>query len=87
VNNKLRIERRIAIAKDLILLIGGLAGIAYQTITGEVNIVLLAVFTAMTGAPGLTNLIGLVRSSATALASQSQAAQPPDTESENASSS
>lgn len=64
-------ERRIAIVKDLVLFFGGLAGIAYQQLTGNVNMVLLLIFTAMTGVPGLTNIISLIRSSPTVLRSSS----------------
>jgi hypothetical protein len=56
---------RIAVVKDLILFFGGLTGIAYQQITGNVNVVLLMIFTAMTGVPGLMNIISLVRNSPT----------------------
>jgi hypothetical protein len=58
-------ERRIAMARDLVLFIFGLAGIAYQQLN-EVNFVLLAIFTTMTGVPGLTNLVGILRGSSTA---------------------
>lgn len=56
-----RLEKAIIVSRDLILFAFGLVGIAYQTITGDVNFVLLAIFTAMTGVPGLTNLIVLSR--------------------------
>lgn len=59
-------ERRIAIARDLALFMFGLGGIAYQTVTRDVNFVLLAIFTSMTGVPGLTNLVGVLRTSGTA---------------------
>jgi len=71
---------RIAIVKDLILFFGGLTGIAYQQITGNVNIVLLMIFTAMTGVPGLTNIISLVRNSPTV--SQSLPHPPQSSQSE-----
>lgn len=74
-------ERRIAVAKDLILFLGGLSGIAYQQVTGNVNVVLLAVFTAMTGVPGLTNLISLWRGSVTELQSRSPVSEPSESES------
>ena len=57
----MRPERKIAIAKDLILFLGGLFGIGYQQVSGDVNTVLLVIFTAMTGVPGLTNLVALLR--------------------------
>lgn len=71
----------IAIVKDLILFFGGLTGIAYQQITGDVNLVLLIIFTTMTGVPGLTNIISLVRNSPTVLPSS----QPPPVSSQSAS--
>jgi hypothetical protein len=53
--------QRLAVAKDLVLFLVGLGGIVYQLLTGNVDIALLAVFTAMTGVPGVTNLISLLR--------------------------
>ena len=70
----------IAIVKDLILFFGGLAGIAYQQITDNVNIMLLLIFTAMTGVPGLTQIISLVRNSPIVL--QSSSRQPERSESD-----
>lgn len=75
-------DRRIAIVKDLTLFFGGLAGIAYQQLTGNVNMVLLMVFTAMTGVPGLTNIISLIRNSPTVLRSSSQAPEPSESDSD-----
>lgn len=71
-------ERRIAIAKDLILFFGGLVGIGYQQVTGDVNTVLLIIFTAMTGVPGLTNLVAILRGSATESESQSRVSEQSD---------
>lgn len=76
---------RIAIAKDLILFFGGLTGIAYQQITGNVNIVLLMIFTAMTGVPGLLNIISLVRSLPTELPSVSRQPERSQSASDSAS--
>lgn len=67
----------ITIAKDFILFLGGLAGIAYQQITGNVNPLLLLVFTAMTGVPGVTHVIAILRGSATV----SQSSLPPSSSS------
>lgn len=75
----------IAIVKDLVLFFGGLAGIAYQQITNNVNIVLLIIFTAMTGVPGLTQIISLVRNSPIVL--ESRSSQPERSESGSASAS
>jgi hypothetical protein len=57
-----RAERFIAIAKDVILFVGGLSGIAYQQITNNINPLLLLIFATMTGIPGLMNVISLWRS-------------------------
>lgn len=54
-------ERRIAIIRDQVLFLGGLAGIGYQQLTGNVSTTLLIVFTTMIGLPGLTNVISLLR--------------------------
>ena len=78
-------DRRITIAKDLILFLGGLAGIAYQQITNNVNIVLLIVFTAMTGVLGLTNILSLLRNSPTVSPSSSPQRPSSVPESANAS--
>jgi hypothetical protein len=45
----------------MLLLLGGLAGIAYQTVTGKVDVALLTAFLAMTGLPGVTHLVGVLR--------------------------
>lgn len=68
-----RAERAIAIVKDLTLFIGGLSGIAYQQLTGNVNFVFLGIFTAMIGIPGLTNLTSLLHGSITKSSSPPQA--------------
>lgn len=78
-------ERFISITKDLILFLGGLAGIAYQQITGNVNTLLLVIFTAMVGIPGLTNLVTLLRGTTIALPSQSQVQPHSELESDNSS--
>lgn len=54
------------VTKDVALFAVGLGGIVYQQVTGQVDVALLAVFTAMTGVPGLTNLLSLLRGSGTA---------------------
>lgn len=77
----MRPERRIAIAKDLILFFGGLAGIGYQQISGDVNTLLLVIFTAMTGVPGLTNLISLLRGTPIELEQRSSPSESSDSNS------
>lgn len=74
-------ERRIAIARDLVLFMFGLAGIAYQTVTRDVNFVLLTIFTGMTGVPGLTNLVGVLRTSGIASPPSSSALPEPASDS------
>ena len=58
-------DKKISVAKDLVLFIGGLAGIGYQQVTQNVNPYLLLVFSLMAGIPGVTNLIMLIRGSPT----------------------
>jgi hypothetical protein len=53
--------RRVEVIKDVVLFVVGLGGIIFQLVTGNVNVALLAVFTAMTGVPGLTNLVLLLK--------------------------
>jgi hypothetical protein len=52
-----------------------MVGIGFQTVTGDVNYALLTVFTAMTGVPGLTNMITLFRGSVTGSPPSSSASQ------------
>jgi hypothetical protein len=79
-------ERIISVVRDQILFLGGLAGIAYQQISGNVNFALLAIFTAMTGVPGLTNLISLLRGTTISSPSQLPVSPPSLPESDNSSS-
>lgn len=75
-----KLEKAITVGRDLTLFVFGLAGIAYQQVTGNVNFVLLAIFTAMTGVPGLVNLIALSRGLRIESESSSQASQEPQSE-------
>lgn len=79
----MRIRQKIAIVKDLLLFFGGLAGIAYQQVTNQVNITLLLIYTAMTGIPGLTNIIALWRNSATVQQLQQRQVYPLELDSQN----
>jgi hypothetical protein len=72
--------------KSWILLVAGLAGIAYQQWTGEVNWLLLLIFTTMTGVPGLAQLFSLIKSSPIVLQSQSSPPEHLESGSENVSS-
>ncbi len=67
--------------KSWILLIAGMAGIGYQQYTGETDWVLLLIFTAMTGVPGITTLIAIIKNSPTTL--QSLLPQQVDSEQES----
>lgn len=64
--------------KSWVLLLAGLAGIGYQQWTGESNIILLLIFTAMTGVPGLSEIIYLLRTSPTVLQSSVSQREPLD---------
>jgi hypothetical protein len=55
--------------KSWLLLIAGMIGIGYQQYTGKTDWVLLLIFTAMTGVPGVTTLISLIKNSPTTLQS------------------
>lgn len=63
--------------KSWILLLAGLSGIGYQQYTGKTDWMLLLIFTVMTGVPGVTTIISLLRSSQTTL----QSSLPPSEES------
>lgn len=67
--------------RSWVLLVAGLIGIAYQQWTGDINIVLLLIFSAMTGVPGLAHIISLIRSSPIVI--QSSASQQEHAESES----
>ncbi len=75
--------------KTWVLLLAGLAGIGYQQYTGETDWVLLLIFSAMTGVPGITEVINLLRNSTTALPSSlplpAESEQESDSSSNNSS--
>lgn len=48
-----------AIVKDAMMFFGGMLGLAYQTLTGDVKELLLLVFTVMIGVPGASALLWL----------------------------
>jgi hypothetical protein len=68
--------------KTWVLLLAGLAGIGYQQYTGQTDWILLLIFSAMTGVPGITELISLIRNSTTALPSSLPQQQESGQESE-----
>lgn len=74
--------RTISVVKDLVLTLGGLAGITYQTITGQVNIPLLITFTAMAGVPGVSGLVSAIHGSR--IESRSSSPVSPSSSSESA---
>jgi hypothetical protein len=69
--------------KSWILLIAGLVGIAYQQYTGEVNWILLLIFTSMTGVPGVATIISLIKNSPIVLQSPSSPPGSSESESDN----
>jgi hypothetical protein len=66
-------------------MLAGLAGIAYQQWTGQVNWVLLLIFTSMAGVPGLAEIISLIKNSPIQLQSSSSRQQLLEPGSENVS--
>ena len=78
-------DRIVSVTRDLLSYLGGLAGIAYQQVTGNVNVPLLAVYAAMTGIPGLVQLISLARGHVTESASSRFPSPPPESPSRSAS--
>jgi hypothetical protein len=76
------LNRRISVAKDLILFVVGLGGIVYQLVTAQVSVPLLVVFTSMTGVPALTNLLSFFKTGLDT-GSQSSVPVPPVSDSES----
>lgn len=68
--------RRVDMVKDIVLFVVGLGGIIFQLLTGDVDVALLAVFVAMTGVPGLTNMVSLIRGGYVTDSSSSTSAPP-----------
>jgi uncharacterized membrane protein len=60
------LKEKVNLFKDLVMFLGGMAGIAFQQYLSsqgqKPNLLFLGIFTLMTGVPGATNLIGLFRS-------------------------
>lgn len=73
----MNVEKIVLTGKGLILFFGGVAGIAYQLVTGKVNPLLLAVFCLATGIPGLVHLLALIQNGITI---QSQSSSSQDTQ-------
>ncbi len=69
--------------KSWVLLIFGLAGIAYQQKTGEVDWLLLAIFTSMAGVPGIARVISLLKNSPTIMQSSLSQEQSSEPDSDN----
>lgn len=69
--------------KSWILLLAGLAGIGYQQYTGEVNWILLLIFTSMTGVPGVATIISLIKNSPIILQSSASRLERSESDSEN----
>jgi hypothetical protein len=68
----------LTILKDLGLYATGIFGILYQLITGEVNAMLLGVFTVMLGIPGATNIFWLLKQGGALPQQSSPSAQSQD---------
>lgn len=81
----MKVERTIVIVKDFLLFGTGLAGIIYQQVTGQVNAMLLAVFTIMVGLPGVSALWSLRSTSTTSSSLPSSQPQPPSSDSRSSS--
>lgn len=65
---------RLHVVRDTALWVGGLLGIGYQTVSGDVNGILTGAFMAMLGLPGIGGVISAVR---TTTESQSESPSPP----------
>ena len=61
----MNVDRVGAVIRDVVTWVFGLTGIGWQLVTGNVNVPLLTVFAAMTGVPGVVQLISLARGPAT----------------------
>lgn len=74
------LKERVNLFKDLVMFLGGMAGIGFQqylSSKGQApNLLFLGIFTLMTGIPGATNLIGLFRSQQRIDSLQSSSVQP-----------
>lgn len=81
--NRVRADRKIALAKDLGLYLLGFSGIVYQTLSGHVEPLLLATFILLAGVPGAENLISVIRSWPTSARPLSSASEPSPGDSEN----
>ncbi len=73
---------RLTVARDTCLWVGGLLGLGFQTVTGEVNPILTGAFMGMLGLPGVTGIVSAVRNTGS-----SQSESPPPSSSRTASSS
>lgn len=76
----MKAEKILMVGKDLILFLGGLAGIGYQTRTGDVNPLLLLTFSLMAGVPGLMYLVAIIRGPAIESQSSSSPSQQQSSE-------
>lgn len=56
-----RVQAMITIGRDVLFLLCGLLGIAYQQVTGRVNAELLVVYASLLGVPGVVGLVQLSR--------------------------
>lgn len=63
------------VLRDGILFVFGLVGIAYQTVTRDVNIPLLISFISMVGVPGVAHTISVIHSLVIGLSQSSSASR------------
>lgn len=82
----MNVDRVVAVTRDVVTWAGGLIGIGWQLVTGEVNVPLLTVFAAMTGIPGVAQLISLARGPGTESRSSPAPSPPAPSRSSDASS-
>jgi hypothetical protein len=82
----LNYERAWKIARDQLLFFGGLSGIAFQQLTGDVNLALLGLYGGMIGLAGLFNIKPLVQLISTQSTPSEQASSESDTPSQSSSS-
>lgn len=61
--------------KTWVLLVAGIAGIGHQQYTGQKDLVMLAIYIAMVGIPGYTEISSLLKSFITALPSSTSPPQ------------
>lgn len=67
----------LTVVRDVMSLVVGFGGIIFQQATGQVNVALLMVYTAMLGLPGAIGLFQLARGSSTTPPTPTSSSSPP----------